>query len=248
MELKGKTAFITGGTKGIGRQTALRLADLGCDVAINYFRSRDAASETVAALEAKGVKAKSYRANVGRVEKLPELVDHVVADFGEIDIFISNAALGTFAYIMDVDQKAWELPMRTNAEAFLFLSQKIVPHMPDGGRIVTLSSLGATRYIPGYSATGVSKACIETLVKYLGHELGPRMISVNAVSGGFIDTDALKMFPNYDELVDHVVQRTPMGRIGRPEEVADVVVFLCTHAARWITGQVVVVDGGFSTT
>jgi enoyl-[acyl-carrier protein] reductase III len=247
LELKGKTAFITGGTKGIGRETALKLADLGCDVAINYFRSRDAATETVAALEAKGIKAKSYRANVGRVEKLGELVEHVVADFGEIDIFVSNAALGTYAFLMDVDQKAWEIPMRTNAEAFLFLSQRLLKHMPDGGRIVALSSLGSTRFIPGYSATGVSKAAIETLVRYLGHELAERKITVNAVSGGFIDTDALKMFPNYDELVSEVIRRTPMGRIGTPEEIAEVVVFLCTPRARWVTGQIIVVDGGYST-
>ena len=248
MELAGKTAFITGGTKGIGRETALKLADLGCNVAINYFRSRDAAVETIAALEAKGVRAKAFRANVGRVDKLDGLVAEVVAEFGEIDVFVSNAALGTYKYVLDVDDKAWDLPMRTNAQAFLFMSQKVVKHMPDGGKIVTLSSLGATRYIPGYSATGVSKAAIETLVRYLGHELARRKITVNAVSGGFVDTDALKMFPNYDDLVADVVSRTPMGRIGTAEEIADVVVFLCTDQSRWITGQVLTVDGGFSIT
>lgn len=246
MELKGKTAFITGGTKGIGKQVALKLADLGCDVAINYFRSRDAAEETTALLKAKGVKCKSYRANIGRTEKLAELVDEVIADFGKIDIFVSNAALGTYKYVLDVDEKTWDLPMRTNAQAFLFLTQAIEKHMPDHGRIVALSSLGAHRYIPGYSATGVSKAAIETLVHYLCHELAKRQITVNAVSGGWVDTDALKVFPNFDELVKMVVDRTPMGRIGSAEEIADVVVFLCTHKARWINGQVIVVDGGWS--
>lgn len=247
MELKGKTAFITGGTKGIGKQVALKLADLGCSVAVNYFRSRDAAAETVDALEAKGVKCRSYRANIGRTERLGELVEQVVRDFGKIDIFISNAALGTYKYVLDVDEKTWDLPMRTNAQAFLFLSQAIEKHMPDGGRIVGLSSLGSHRFIPGYSATGVSKAAIETLVRYLGHELAQRQITVNAVSGGFVDTDALKVFPNYDELLKEVIRRTPMGRIGTPEEIADVVVFLCTAKARWITGQIIIVDGGYST-
>ena len=247
MELKGKTAFITGGTKGIGKQVALKLAGLGCDVAINYFRSRDAAAAAVDLLEATGVHCRAYRANIGRTERLGELVEEVVRDFGKIDIFISNAALGTYKYVLDVDEKTWDLPMRTNAQAFLFLSQAIEKHMPDGGRIVGMSSLGAHRFIPGYSATGVSKAAIETLVRYLGHELAQRQITVNAVSGGFVDTDALKVFPNYDELVEEVIRRTPMGRIGTPEEVADVVVFLCTDKARWITGQVLTVDGGYST-
>jgi enoyl-[acyl-carrier protein] reductase III len=246
VELKGKTAFITGGTKGIGKQVALKLADLGCDVAINYFRSRDAAAEAIDQLEAKGVRCRSYRANIGRTEKLGELVDQVVRDFGKIDIFVSNAALGTYKYVLDVDEKTWDLPMRTNAQAFLFLTQAIERHMPDHGRIVALSSLGAHRYIPGYSATGVSKAAIETLVRYLCHELARRQITVNAVSGGWVDTDALKVFPNYDELLQQVIERTPMGRIGSPEEVADVVVFLCTAKARWINGQVIVVDGGYS--
>jgi len=246
VELTGKTAFITGGTKGIGKQVALKLADLGCDVAINYFRSRDAAAETIDALEAKGVRCRSYRANIGRTEKLSALVDEVIRDFGKIDIFISNAALGTYKYVLDVDEKTWDLPMRTNAQAFLFLTQAIERHMPDHGRIVALSSLGAHRFIPGYSATGVSKAAIETLVRYLCHELARRQITVNAVSGGWVDTDALKVFPNYDELLQQVIERTPMGRIGTAEEIADVVVFLCTSRARWINGQIIVVDGGYS--
>jgi enoyl-[acyl-carrier protein] reductase III len=244
--MKGKTAFITGGTKGIGKQVALKLAGLGCDVAINYFRSRDAAAETVDQLEATGVRCRAYRANIGRTEKLGALVEEVIRDFGKIDIFVSNAALGTYKYVLDVDEKTWDLPMRTNAQAFLFLSQAIERHMPDHGRIVALSSLGAHRYIPGYSATGVSKAAIETLVRYLSHELARRQITVNAVSGGWVDTDALKVFPNYDELVQQVIERTPMGRIGTAEEIADVVVFLCTSRARWINGQVIVVDGGYS--
>ena len=247
MELKGKTAFITGGTKGIGKQVALKLADLGCDVAINYFRSRDAAAETVDLLEAKGVHCRAYRANIGRTDRLGNLVESVIRDFGKIDIFVSNAALGTHKYVMDVDIETWDLPMRTNAQAFLFLTQLIEKHMPDGGRIVALSSLGAHRFIPGYSATGVSKAAIETLVRYLGHELALRQITVNAVSGGFVDTDALKMFPNYGDLVAEVIRRTPLGRLGTPDDVANVVVFLCTDKARWITGQVLIVDGGYST-
>jgi enoyl-[acyl-carrier protein] reductase III len=147
---------------------------------------------------------------------------------------------------MELNQKAWHLSMDTNAWAFLKGVQLARDMMPEGSKIVALSSLGSVRYITGYAAIGASKAAIETLTRYLAFELAKKKINVNTVSGGFIDTDALKGFPNYQEMVDEVVRRTPFDRIGRAEEVADVVVFLCSEKAKWVTGQVVVVDGGYS--
>jgi len=245
-DLEGKVSVITGGTKGIGRAIAVRLAARGSDIVVNYFRSRSAADETVSELQALGVRALAVRGNIGNKDFHPKLFEEVRQMFGKVDILVSNAALGLFANIMEVDQRAWDLSLHTNAEAMLFCAQMAVPMMPDGGKIVALSSLGSIRYIPGYSAIGISKAAIETLTRYLAYELAPRAINVNAVSGGFIDTDALKSFPNYDEMLREVVRRTPFGRVGTPEEVADVAVFLCTDAARWITGQVIIVDGGYT--
>ncbi|MEW5702176.1 MAG: SDR family oxidoreductase [Candidatus Zixiibacteriota bacterium] len=247
-DLADKVAVITGGTKGIGRAVARRLAARGCHVVVNYFRSRNAAAETVAELEDRGVRALAVRGNIGNKDFHPKLFAEVKEVFGQVDILVSNAALGLFANIMDVDERAWDLSLHTNAEAFLLCVQQVAPMMPPGGKIVALSSLGSTRYIPGYSAIGISKAAIETLTRYLAHELAPRHINVNTVSGGFIDTDALKSFPNYDDMMREVIHRTPFGRVGTPDEVADVVVFLCTDAARWITGQIIIVDGGYSLT
>ena len=247
-DLKGKVAVITGGTKGIGRAVARKLAARGCDIVVNYFRSRNTAGETVSELQALGVRALAVRGNIGNKDFHPKLFDEVRQAFGHVDILVSNAALGLFANIMDVDERAWDLSLHTNAEAFLLCVQQAAPMMPQGGKIVALSSLGSTRYIPGYSAIGISKAAIETLTRYLAHELAPRHINVNTVSGGFIDTDALKSFPNYDEMMREVIHRTPFGRVGTPDEIADVVVFLCTDAARWITGQIIIVDGGYSLT
>lgn len=246
MELKGKVAFISGGTKGIGRCIAEKLAQKGANVVVNYFRSRKAANETVEVLKSYGVDSYAHRANIGNHEQLPAIFEGIKERFGKLDILISNAALGLFTKMIDINDKAWDLSMHTNARAFLNCVQLASPLMPEHSRVVTLSSLGSIRYIPGYASIGVSKAAIENMVKYMAIELAPRRITVNCVSGGFIDTSALKSFPNYQQLVDEVTKRTPFKRIGKPEEVADVVTFLAGPKATWITGQTIIVDGGYS--
>lgn len=245
-DLHGRVALVTGGTKGIGKAVALRLARAGADVAVNYLRSRDTADRVVAELQSLGSDAIAIRSNVGKHDLLHRIFDRVGEKYGRLDILVSNAALGIFTPAMKIDDKAWDLSMHTNARAFLLCVQHALDMMPDGSRIVSLSSLGSQRYIDGYAAIGVSKAAIETLTRYLAFELAPRRINVNCVSGGFIDTDALKGFPSYDDMVREVVRRTPFGRVGTPDEVAGVVFFLCTEDARWITGQTIVVDGGYS--
>ena len=245
-ELKGKKALVTGGTRGIGKAIALNLAGLGADVAINYFRSRDAAKSAVAEIESKGVRSIALRANMGNSEQIPAMFEEIKKEFGKLDILISNAALGHFGNVLEVNDKMWDVAMATNAKALLFCAQEAVKLMPERGKIVALTSLGSHRYIPGYAAIGVSKAAIETLVRYLAFELAPRKINVNAVSGGFIDTDSLKIFPSYNEIIRESTARTPFGRVGTPEEVANVAAFLCTDKSSWVTGQVIIVDGGYT--
>ena len=245
-DLKGKSAFVTGGTRGIGLATALAMADMGADVAINFFRSRESAKAAVDEIQKRGVKSVAIRANVGNEEQIPKMFHEVKAAFGKLDILVSNAALGHFGNVLDVNDKTWDVAMNTNAKALLFCAQEAVKMMPDGGRIVALTSLGSHRYIPGYAAIGVSKAAIETLVRYLAYELAPKKINVNAVSGGFIDTDSLKIFPSYDQLISESIRRTPFGRVGTTEEVANMAAFLCTPQASWVTGQTIIVDGGYT--
>ncbi len=246
MPLAGKIAFVSGGTKGIGLSTAEGLAEQGANVVINYFRSRDAANEAVEKIKAYGVECYAHRANIGKHEQIPPIFEKIRKRFGKLDIMVSNAALGLFSSALAISDKAWHLAMNTNAQALLVCAQQAVAMMNDHGRIVTLSSLGSQRYIPGYAAVGVSKAAIENIVKYLAVELAPRRITVNCVSGGFIDTSALHSFPNYDDLVEEVIRRTPFDRVGTAKEIADVVVFLAGPKATWITGQTVIVDGGYS--
>lgn len=245
-ELAGKVAFVSGGTRGIGFSVAEGLAERGANVVLSYFRSRQSARDAEEKIKAHGVDCYAHRANMGNHDQLPGLFEAIKERFGKMDILISNAALGLFTRMIDIDDKAWDLSMHTNARAFLHCLQLGSDIMPDHSRVVALSSLGSIRYIPGYAAIGVSKAAIENMVKYMAVELADRHITVNCVSGGFIDTKALHAFPNYEDMKREVSERTPFKRIGRPKEVADVVVFLAGPKATWITGQTIIVDGGYS--
>ena len=246
--LEKKVALITGASRGIGRAIALRFARLGASVAVNYVRNEDAANETVREIESLGTNAFPFQANAGNPDDVQALVDATVKEFGAIDILVHNAALGAFKPVHQLKLNQWDLSMEVNTKALLVLAQKCLPHMEKrgGGNILAISSLGAHRFIPNYGAIGISKAALETLIKYLAVEFAPKKIRVNGISGGLVDTDALKSFPRYEDFKKEVVNRTPAGRIGSPEDLAEVAAFLVSPEARWIVGQTVVADGGLS--
>lgn len=244
--MHGKVALITGGTKGIGRAVALELARRGCAVAVNYFKSRDAADRTVAELLALGARALACRGNVGREDHVERILDSVRREFGVVDFLVCNAASGVLKPAIDLTAAEFQDAVNMSGRALLSLVRAALPVMPDGARIVSVTSLGPRRYIEGYAGVASAKAVLETLTRYLAVELAPRGIRANAVCAGFVDTDSLRGFPNFATLEREARARTPLGRLARPEDIAPAVAWLCSDESAWVTGQVLVVDGGYS--
>ncbi|MGB2965626.1 MAG: enoyl-[acyl-carrier-protein] reductase FabL [Anaerolineales bacterium] len=247
---QGKTALITGSGRGIGRAIALHFAALGSNIVVNYFRNREPAEETANEISKMGVRAEIIKANVGDIDDLSRLVEETDHAFGGLNFLVSNAGSGYNRPIMEQRPKGWDWTMDINARAYLFLAQKAVPLMEKegGGSIVAISSPGSIRVLPEYAVVGASKAAIESLTRYLAVELASRNIVVNAVSPGIVATEALQHFSTMQDkdLLDDITGQTPAGRIVRPEDVAQVVAFLCTPAAEMIRGQTLIADGGYT--
>lgn len=252
-EFQGKIALVTGSGRGIGRAVALHFAERGADVVVNFFRNREPAEDTV--LEAKrfGGRVLLIKSDVGDLDDLGRLFDAVRQEMGGLDILVHSAASGYNRPAMEQKAKGWDWTMNINARALLFAAQLAVPMMEQRGEgwIVSLTSAGSARVLPDYVAVGASKAALESLTRYLGVELIPKNIHVNAVSPGVVETDALRHFAasgSQDDIVREFVDRVPAGRLISAEEVAGIVAFLCTPAARMIVGQTIQVDGGYSLT
>jgi enoyl-[acyl-carrier protein] reductase III len=244
--LAGKTALVTGAARGIGRATALKLAAAGCDLVANYYNSADEAETLCAEVRALGRAAIAVQGSVAIPESVDEMFAALKARFERIDIVVSNAASGVLKPALEMTLKHWRWCMETNAMALVLLAQRAAPIMPAGGRIVAISSLGAQRAMPNYGFIGASKAALESLVRQLAQELGPRGVRVNAVSAGAVDTDALKYFPNREEVLAMYAQRTPAERQLTADDVAGAIYLLCLPEAGMVNGHTLVVDGGFS--
>ncbi|PYZ96927.1 enoyl-[acyl-carrier-protein] reductase FabL [Alteribacter lacisalsi] len=243
-----KVALITGSSRGIGKRIAVKLAGEGYDLVINYARSRSKAEETAEELRALGARVLTVKTNIAKQDKVADMFSQIDEHFGRLDVLVNNAASGVLRPIMELEESHWDWTMNINNKGMLFCSQEAARRMEKtgGGAIVSLSSLGAERYLKNYTTVGVSKAAVEALTRYLAVELAPKGIRVNAVSGGAVDTDALTHFPNRDELLEDARQRTPAGRIVEPDDLADAAVFLLSGQAKMICGQTIIVDGGIS--
>lgn len=244
--LQGKVAIVTGASRGIGRAIAERFAQDGATVVVNYAQSADQAQEVVAAIEARGGHAIALQADISRVLDIRRLFRDTMARFGQVDIVVNNAAMFTLKPLAEVTEEEFDTNFALNAKGAFFVLQEAARVLGAHGRIINISSGATTVGPPGWSTYVGSKAALELFSLTLANELGPRGITVNTVLPGVTETKMLRdMFACYPPEVEALlIQRTALGRLGRPADVADAVGFLASDEARWITGQSIRVDGG----
>jgi NAD(P)-dependent dehydrogenase (short-subunit alcohol dehydrogenase family) len=254
MSLQGKCALITGSSRGIGRGIALKLAEHGVQVAIHYYQNAAAANATLARVRARGAEGVVLQADVSRPEDLTRLFNRVQAAFGTLDIFVSNARPELPAFYqgpLDITLAQWDMAGNSQAKAFLVGAREAARGMCDGGRILAITYAAGSRTgsLQPWVGMGAAKAALESLVRCFAVALARRGITVNAVSPGWTEDSVLNSLPPaaQDLLRNwHARGWTPMGRLGTPADIGNVVALLCAAEAGWITGQVICADGGAS--
>lgn len=250
---KNKTLVISGGTRGIGREIVLEFAKNGANVAFTYNSNADLAQEQVQELEKEfGIKARAYELNILEPLTYQALYEKIDQDFDRVDFFISNAIIsgravaGGYTNFMRLKPRGINNIFTATVDAFVVGAQEAAKRMEKvgGGSILSISSTGNLVYINNYAGHGCSKAAVEAMVRYAATELGEKNIRVNCVSGGPIDTDALKAFVNYQEVKEKTEELSPLKRMGQAQDLAGACLFLCSDKASWITGHTLLVDGG----
>lgn len=251
--MKNKIALITGGSRGLGKEMALRLAEKGTDIVITYVSKKDAAEDVVKEIETAGGKAAvlKFDANdIGSIEDFVSNFKQILSSKWSTDTFdflINNAGNGASIPFEKATEKEFDLFVNIHYKSVYFLTQKLLPLMNDDGRIINISS-GTTKYvIPGYSLYSPMKGAVEVFTRYLAKEVGPRGITVNVVAPGPVETD-FNNGGNRDipERKKFLASRAALGRVGLPEDIGGVIAFICSEDARWITGQRIEVSGGMN--
>lgn len=256
MKAQSKVALVTGASRGIGKAIAERLGRDGVNVVVNYYANRPGADEraradeVVQAIEKGGARAVAAEANVANAQQLRGLFDIAEREFGGLDILVTNAAAWRFGRIADATEEDFDLIFDTNARGTFIALQEAAKRLRDGGRVVAIGAGLSLMPRPETALYGASKAAINHLIRVLAHEIGPRGITVNSVLPGATDTDGmrdasgdLKVAANADLMVSQIAI-TPLRRLGQPEDIADIVAFLVSDEARWITGQLIGAGGG----
>ncbi|CAJ0809691.1 SDR family NAD(P)-dependent oxidoreductase [Ralstonia flaminis] len=242
--LAGRTAIVTGGSRGIGAAVARRLAADGARVAVVYRSNSNEANAVVESIRKTGAEAIAVQADVADAASVNTMVTTVREAFGAIDILINNAGILEGQPVGEIDQTSFDAQFRTNAFSVILVTQAVLPHVPArGGHIVNVSSSLVYRPRAGLAVYAASKAAVDGLTHAFAVELGPRNITVNAVAPALTRTDMTAPIP--DEVKDRMRESTPLGRLAEPEDIADAIAFLASDDARWVTGRTLKTDGGF---
>lgn len=244
--LIGKVALVTGGSRGIGRAVSMRLASEGAHVAINYLRNDTAAASLSRRIQHMGRRSLLLKGNVGNPSELDEMFSRFNEVFQRLDILVHCASLGSFQSVRELSMVQLNRVMNINCNAMVISAQRASRLMRRGASIVGISSLGSQRAVDGYAAVGIAKAALEAAIRYLALALAEKGIRVNGVSGGPVDTEGLRAIPGYRRRKQLCLVGTPMGRLGRADDIANVVLFLVKPESAWVCGQTVIADGGLS--
>jgi len=243
-ELQGKVSLVTGGTRGIGRSIALALAEAGADVIFSFQNSKDQALELCGQIQAKGVRCRAFQAYAAVAEEVQRMVKEAVPEFGPISILVNNAGITRDKTFIKMTKLMWDEVLQVNLNGVFNATQAVLPDMLESGwgRIVNISSIVGQTGNYGQTNYAASKGAVIAFTMTLAREVARKNITVNAVAPGFIETDMTKNVP--EAALTQVKAMTPVGRLGKPEEIADAVVFLASPRASYITGQVLAVNGG----
>ncbi len=248
IDLTGRVALVTGSSRGMGRACALRLAEAGADVIVNYVTSKTAAMETAQQIMAMGRKVHVIKADVSEEDDVRSMMEYITREIGQLDIVVSNAATGGFRPLLAANQRHFQNTFHTNVLALLYLVQSAVPLLEKSSgraKVIAISSHGSDMALPWYGLIGSSKAALESLARHLTLEVGDRGINVNVVKSGLVETDSTRRIPNADVMFAHRKDKTMTGdRMLSIEDVADAVLFLASPLSDMVQGETLVVDGG----
>lgn len=239
--LTGKVALVTGASRGIGRAIAERLGEDGASMIVNYHQSENRAQEVVETIVARGGQALALQADISKLSEIRRLFQEAEDHFGPLDILINNAGIGFLRPTAEMTEEEFDRLFALNTKGTFFALQEAARHIRDGGRIVSLSTGATIAITPGFGAYAGSKAAVEQFSLALSKELGPRGITVNTILPALVDTGTL-VLP--EEVIAQLIQQTPLGRLGQPRDIADIIAFLVSDQARWMTGQTIRVGGG----
>lgn len=242
--LDGKVAIITGSSRGIGRVVAEQLADLGAKVVINYSSNRQKAVEVVEGIIKKGGKAVALHADLSKLSDVKELFTKTIDEFGKVDILINNAGLMITKPLSDVTEDDFDKQFAVNVKGTFFACQQAMKHMENNGRIVNFSTSVTGQMFPAYSVYAGTKGAVEQFTRQLAKEFGSKQITINAVAPGPVSTELFKIGKT-EQQIDAMKKMNAFGRIGEPEDVANVIEFLVSDKSQWVTGQTLRVNGGF---